>query len=44
MYLGLSDTEYNLFSSLYSFPNIGLSLVVGYYCDYFGRRLVILCS
>jgi len=40
--MDLSATEYNMFFSLYSLPNIILALFSGYFADKFGRRIALI--
>jgi len=43
--MNISTTEYTLFFSLYSFPNIVIAFFAGYLADKFGRKIsIVICG
>ena len=40
--MGISTSQYTLFFSLYSFPNIVVAFFFGFFADRFGRRISII--
>jgi len=40
--LEISESDFQLFYSLYALPNVFTLLFIGYFCDYFGVRITIM--